>query len=123
MSTFNTRCPSCHSLNRVPVERITESPNCGKCQSSLLDGAPIEGTEANFSALLQSDKPVVVDFGHLGVIRVLASLLFLAMWQPSAKGEFASLRLIRKHNKTSLHISKFAAFQPLWCSKMVNVSI
>nr|WP_158163468.1 thioredoxin TrxC [Vibrio mimicus] len=62
MSTFNTRCPSCHSLNRVPVERITESPNCGKCQSSLLDGAPIEGTEVNFSALLQSDKPVVVDF-------------------------------------------------------------
>ncbi|WP_000102976.1 thioredoxin TrxC [Vibrio mimicus] len=62
MSTFNTRCPSCHSLNRVPVERITESPNCGKCQSSLLDGASIEGTEANFSALLQSDKPVVVDF-------------------------------------------------------------
>ncbi|ENM5733153.1 thioredoxin TrxC [Vibrio mimicus] len=62
MSTFNTRCPSCHSLNRVPAERITESPNCGKCQSSLLDGAPIEGTETNFSALLQSDKPVVVDF-------------------------------------------------------------
>ncbi|GHZ45796.1 thioredoxin 2 [Vibrio cholerae] len=53
MSTFNTRCPSCHSLNRVPEQRITESPNCGKCQSALLDGAPIEGTEANFSALLQ----------------------------------------------------------------------
>ncbi|MEB5560935.1 thioredoxin TrxC [Vibrio cholerae] len=62
MSTFNTRCPSCHSLNRVPEERITESPNCGKCQSALLDGAPIEGTEAYFSVLLQSDKPVVVDF-------------------------------------------------------------
>jgi len=62
MSTFNTRCPSCHGLNRVPTERVTESPNCGKCQSPLLDGAPIEGTEANFEAILNSNQPVVVDF-------------------------------------------------------------
>lgn len=85
MSTFNTCCPSCHSLNRVPEERITESPNCGKCQSALLDGAPIEGTEANFSALLQSDKPVVVDFGHHGVTLVSASHRFLVMLPPSVK--------------------------------------
>ncbi|MFH4619249.1 thioredoxin TrxC [Vibrio furnissii] len=62
MTTFNTRCPSCHGLNRVPTERISESPNCGKCQASLLDGAPIEGTEANLNDLLQSSQPVVVDF-------------------------------------------------------------
>ncbi len=63
MSTFNTRCPSCHGLNRVPNERISEKPNCGKCQTPLLDGAPIEGTEVNFDALLNSNQPVVVDFG------------------------------------------------------------
>ncbi|NOH79955.1 thioredoxin TrxC [Vibrio sp. RE86] len=62
MSTFNTRCPSCSGVNRVPLERITESPNCGKCQSPLLDGAPIEGTELNFEAILNSSVPVVVDF-------------------------------------------------------------
>ncbi|MBF4434934.1 thioredoxin TrxC [Vibrio anguillarum] len=62
MSTFNTRCPSCHAMNRVPIERVTESPNCGKCQAPLFDGAPIEGTEANFEALLNSRQPVVVDF-------------------------------------------------------------
>lgn len=28
----------------------------------MLDGAPIEGTEANFAALLKSNQPVVVDF-------------------------------------------------------------
>ncbi len=62
MSTFNTRCPACHGLNRVPTQRVSESPVCGKCQTPLLDGAPIEGTEHNFLPLLQSDQPVVVDF-------------------------------------------------------------
>lgn len=62
MTTFNTRCPSCSGLNRVPNERVSESPTCGKCQAPLLDGAPIEGTPANFSAILSSQQPVVVDF-------------------------------------------------------------
>ncbi|WPC75617.1 thioredoxin TrxC [Vibrio porteresiae] len=62
MSTFTTRCPSCHGLNRVPNERIAEQPHCGKCQALLLDGSPIEGTLENFTALLQSPQPVVVDF-------------------------------------------------------------
>lgn len=62
MSTITTRCPSCHGLNRLPAERISESPNCGRCKSSLLDGAPVEGTTDNFSALLSSQQPVVVDF-------------------------------------------------------------
>jgi len=62
MSTFNTRCPSCSGVNRVPTERVAESPNCGKCQAPLLDGAPVEGTDVNFAAILNSDVPVVVDF-------------------------------------------------------------
>ncbi|OLQ85499.1 thioredoxin TrxC [Vibrio ponticus] len=62
MSTFNTRCPSCQGVNRVPSERVAESPKCGKCQQPLLDGKPIEGTELNFATLLNSDQPVVVDF-------------------------------------------------------------
>ncbi|MCA2017505.1 thioredoxin TrxC [Vibrio tritonius] len=62
MTTFTTRCPSCHGLNRVPNERIAEQPHCGKCQAHLLDGAPIEGTSENFMALLQSPQPVVIDF-------------------------------------------------------------
>lgn len=62
MSTINTRCPSCNGLNRLPAERITESPNCGRCKEPLLDGQPVEGTVDNFSALLNSNQPVVVDF-------------------------------------------------------------
>ncbi|HFQ5210502.1 TPA: thioredoxin TrxC [Vibrio vulnificus] len=62
MSTFHSRCPSCGGMNRLPVERVSDNPSCGKCKSDLLDGAPIEGTNDNFAHLLQSAQPVVVDF-------------------------------------------------------------
>lgn len=62
MSTFNTRCPSCKGINRVPVERVSEMACCGKCKSHLFDGAPIEGTSDNINALLSGDTPVVIDF-------------------------------------------------------------
>lgn len=62
MSSFKTRCPSCGGLNRVPNERVAEAASCGKCKNALFDGAPIEGTVDNFSALLESNTPVVVDF-------------------------------------------------------------
>lgn len=62
MSTITTRCPDCKGLNRIPAERINESPKCGKCQSKLLDGAPIEGTEQNLATLINSEIPTVIDF-------------------------------------------------------------
>jgi thioredoxin 2 len=62
MSAFKTRCPSCKGLNRIPSERVNESPNCGRCQTPLLDGKPIEGTIENFNILINADTPVVVDF-------------------------------------------------------------
>lgn len=62
MTTLTSRCPHCQATNRIPEARINDAPNCGKCQSALLDGKPIEGTTDNFAALLNSDKPVVVDF-------------------------------------------------------------
>lgn len=122
MSTFNTRCPSCHSLNRVPEERITESPNCGKCQSALLDGAPIEGTEANFSALLQSDKPVVVDFWAPWCNPCVGFAPIFSDVAAERKGQIRCVKLILKRSKILLHIFKFAVFPPLWCSKMANAS-
>jgi len=41
---------------------VSDSATCGKCQSSLLDGAPVEGTSQNIQALLNGDQPVVIDF-------------------------------------------------------------
>lgn len=62
MSTINTRCSNCNGLNRLPIDRLSESPNCGRCKTPLLDGHPIESTLDNFSALINSEQPVVVDF-------------------------------------------------------------
>lgn len=62
MSTFTTSCPSCHGKNRVPTERFEEQPKCGKCQSLLVDGHPVEGTHDNLSAFLNSELPTVIDF-------------------------------------------------------------
>ena len=62
MSSFNTRCPFCSAMNRVPQDRVSDAATCGKCKSSLFDGAPIEGTDNNLNAIIGNEKPVVIDF-------------------------------------------------------------
>ena len=62
MSTIISRCPYCKAMNRLPVERIDVSATCGSCKKTLLEGKPIEGSSANLQALINSEKPVVVDF-------------------------------------------------------------
>ncbi len=121
MSSFKTRCPSCGGLNRVPNERIAENATCGKCKSSLLDGAPIEGTTENFSALLQSPTPVVVDFWApwcnpcVGFAPVFSDVA-------EEKAERLVLsKLTQKHNNNLLLNLVFVAFQLSWFSKMDSV--
>jgi thioredoxin 2 len=56
-------CPHCATTNRVPDTRLTEDPVCGRCGEPLLDGHPVELTDANFDAVTaRTELPVVVDF-------------------------------------------------------------
>ena len=56
-------CPHCNGINRVPENRLTEGPKCGVCRQPLLDGRPVELSEANFHQHIErSDIPVLVDF-------------------------------------------------------------
>jgi len=56
-------CPSCLVANRVPTARLAEDPKCGKCGARLLDGKPVEMTEAGFPSFLRrTELPVLVDF-------------------------------------------------------------
>jgi thioredoxin 2 len=58
-------CPHCNKGNRVPAEKLNQTPICGACQQELLS-LPINATAANFSELVtQSTMPVVVDFWAL----------------------------------------------------------
>jgi len=43
------RCRHCSAVNRVPANRITERPKCGKCKAFLeFPGTPVEVTAGNF---------------------------------------------------------------------------
>lgn len=56
-------CPHCGGLNRIPDEKLTDQPNCGKCRSALFTGQPIEMNSEQFlRALHKTDQPLVVDF-------------------------------------------------------------
>jgi thioredoxin 2 len=55
-------CPHCNKGNRVPADKLNQTPICGACQQELLS-LPINATATNFSELVtQSTMPVVVDF-------------------------------------------------------------
>ena len=56
-------CPHCGATNRVPAARLGDDPVCGRCGQALLDGQPVELSDANFDRVVEhSDLPVVVDF-------------------------------------------------------------
>jgi thioredoxin 2 len=56
-------CPHCNAANRLPAQRIGDTPVCGRCGKDLLDGSPIELSDDNFDAVaLASDLPLLVDF-------------------------------------------------------------
>jgi thioredoxin 2 len=55
-------CPHCSKGNRVPAEKLNQTPICGACKQELVS-LPINATAANFSELVtQSAIPVIVDF-------------------------------------------------------------
>ena len=65
MNTTNVRvaCVHCQATNRVPTSRLADDPVCGRCGQALLDGRPVELTDANFDAVTtRTELPVLVDF-------------------------------------------------------------
>lgn len=56
-------CPHCHSVNRLPPDRLGAGAKCGRCKQPLFDGQPVELNQANFTQhISRSDIPVLVDF-------------------------------------------------------------
>lgn len=56
-------CSHCSAKNRVPSDRLSQTPKCGKCKETVLSAAPIELTDSNFQHFIQNnDMPIVVDF-------------------------------------------------------------
>jgi len=56
-------CSHCGAVNRVPAARLGDDPVCGRCGQPLLDGTPVELTDANFDTVVgRIELPVLVDF-------------------------------------------------------------
>lgn len=56
-------CPHCDGVNRVPAEKLSAQPTCGRCHQALFDAHPVELNAKNFDQhLTRNDIPVLVDF-------------------------------------------------------------
>ena len=56
-------CPHCAAVNRLPAERMTAEPKCGKCKRPVFTAHPVELNQTSFQRhISRSDIPVVVDF-------------------------------------------------------------
>lgn len=56
-------CPNCSAVNRIPQERLTDNPKCGKCKQAILLSKPVVLTDDNFNQFVaNTDLPVIVDF-------------------------------------------------------------
>lgn len=65
MSTENLHiiCPNCQATNRLPSDRLSAAPNCGKCGQSLLTASPQELTAQTVAKTIQkNDVLTIVDF-------------------------------------------------------------
>jgi thioredoxin 2 len=61
--TAQVVCPSCSTTNRVPRNRLGESPSCGRCKAPLFLGKPLEVDASGLERrLARSDLPLIVDF-------------------------------------------------------------
>lgn len=56
-------CPACDQINRIAADRPMNQAVCGRCQSRLFEGRPIELDDARFEKhAARSDLPIIVDF-------------------------------------------------------------
>ena len=63
MDTHHVVCAHCGAVNRLPVNRLADDPDCGRCHKPLLDGRPVELDDRSFDAFVrQTTLPVLVDF-------------------------------------------------------------
>lgn len=62
MSHIQINCPHCLANNRLPADRLSDQPKCGRCKAQLFFGKPIELTAQNIQQTIDSNEiPVLVD--------------------------------------------------------------
>ena len=54
-------CPACNGLNRIPAERLSDAPRCGRCKAEVLPSKPFALNQGNFASQLKGQLPLLVD--------------------------------------------------------------
>ncbi|MEW5791578.1 MAG: thioredoxin TrxC [Pseudomonadota bacterium] len=94
MSDVHVVCPSCHTINRLPSQKLRDHPRCGKCHGLLFDEQPVELDAGTFAKHIQkNDLPVVVDFWApwCGPCRMMAPHFAQAAEAMAGRAIFAKL--------------------------------
>ena len=56
-------CPHCGTTNRVPDERLSQGPVCGRCKLPLMAAEPVALGDAALPGFIDTTElPVIVDF-------------------------------------------------------------
>ena len=93
------RCPSCGTVNRVPLEKIQQGlePVCGRCKTPLpLFNKPVTVTDATFSSEVErSPLPVLVDMwaAWCGPCRMIAPVIDQLASEMAGRVRFAKLNV------------------------------
>lgn len=61
MTAMVVPCAHCDALNRIPRERLADSPKCGVCGEKVLRNKPLELVGASYAKQIKGDLPLLVD--------------------------------------------------------------
>jgi len=87
-------CPSCHTTNRIPYERISDGPKCGQCKKPVIQTKPIDLDSSSFlKHINNSDLPVIVDFwaDWCGPCKMMAPIYEKTTGEMNTKFQFTKL--------------------------------